>query len=50
MAKVIRGMNRPLEIGMTLLVEETNHTRKVNWTPFEILVTLHTRGQRQQQK
>ena len=25
---------------MTLLVEETNQTHKVNWTPWEILVTL----------
>ena len=33
-------MTRPPEIGMTLLVEETNQTHKVNWTPQEILVTL----------
>ena len=29
-------MTRPLEIGMTLLVEETNQTHKVNWTPWKI--------------
>ena len=26
-------MARPLEIGMTLLVEETNQTHEVNWSP-----------------
>ena len=33
-------MDRPPEIGMTLLVQETNETHKVKWTPSEILVTL----------
>ena len=38
--KVIGGMARPPGTGMTLLVEETNQTHKVNRTPWEILVTF----------